>query len=110
MEFFGMNRFHFLAALTWQFTIFLATQMIFPIFSVYVSRWRCRNSSLNSFGKNCTLFKECHENIEFENDYFYSSALEFGWICGPSAYLATFYSQAQFFGVLIGKTCFYLFL
>lgn len=104
MAIFHMNRFHFLAALTWQFTIFFATQMIFSIFSVYVPRWRCRNSSLlNEFSKNCTIYEECQKNIEFENVYFYSTAMEFGWICGPSAYLAAFYGQVQFMGVLLGK-------
>lgn len=28
--------------------------------------------------------------------------MEFEWICGPQVYWATFYSQLQFFGVLIG--------
>lgn len=37
---------------------------------------------------------------------FYSTALEYEWICGPKAYLASLYSQIQFFGVLIGTFLF----
>lgn len=33
---------------------------------------------------------------------FASAALEYGWICGASAYLASLYSQIQFLGVLLG--------
>lgn len=109
MAIFQMNRFHFLAALTWQFSIFFATQMLFPIFSSYVPRWRCTDLSFGKFSdstkfsKNCTLFEECRKSIEFEYEYFYSTALEFDWICGPSSYFTALYSQVQFVGVLLGK-------
>ncbi|KAI1700123.1 sugar transporter domain-containing protein [Ditylenchus destructor] len=92
--------------------------MIFPIFSSYVPRWRCTNSNSssnfylkgapNSFGRDCKAFKECAtpNSIQFEHIYFQSAALEFNWICGSRAYLATLFAQIQFVGVLIGIICF----
>lgn len=37
---------------------------------------------------------------------FHSAALEYDWVCGPSAYWASLYSQIQFFGVLLGTILF----
>ena len=31
---------------------------------------------------------------------------EYGWVCGPNAYLAHLYAQVQFFGVLLGTLVF----
>lgn len=106
---FNANRFHLLAAFTWQFTIFYAIQMLFPIYGVYVPKWRCTTDddsvSATIFAKNCSQYEGCERtSLEFENAYFYSSALEFDWICGSKAYLASLYSQIQFFGLMLGKT------
>ena len=102
------NRFHILVAICWQFTLFFGTQMIFPIFSSYIPRWRCSSSPLSSFSKNCTEYLLCSStnSIEFENMYFESAALEFDWVCGPKAYLVALYAQIQFAGVLIGTFLF----
>ncbi|KAI1704139.1 sugar transporter domain-containing protein [Ditylenchus destructor] len=105
------TRFHFLAAICWQFSMFFATQMIFPIFSSYVPRWRCspvNQTSSEPFARNCSAFQQCSEPniIEYEHIYFQSAALEFNLICGSRRYLATLYAQIQFVGVLIGTVSF----
>ncbi|KAI1703511.1 sugar transporter domain-containing protein [Ditylenchus destructor] len=91
--------------------MFFATQMIFPIFSSYVPRWRC--SSVNQtnsepFARNCSAFQQCSDPnfVEYEHIYFQSAALEFNLICGSRRYLATLYAQIQFVGVLIGTVSF----
>ncbi|KAI1701224.1 sugar transporter domain-containing protein [Ditylenchus destructor] len=114
------NRFHLLVALCMQITVFFATQLIFPIFSSYVPRWRCIdsnhsytssssnfNDTSNFFGRDCKAFKECAEPnfVEFEHIYFQSAALEFDWICGSGAYLAALFAQIQFVGVFLGIVC-----
>ncbi|VDO19117.1 unnamed protein product [Heligmosomoides polygyrus] len=38
---FAINRFHLFVLITWQFSIFFASQQIFPIFSNYVPEWQC---------------------------------------------------------------------
>ena len=96
---FHLNRFHFIVLCTWQFCIFFATQLIFPIFSNYVPQWRCNDNE--TFGKNCNVYESCEE-VEFEHIYFHSAALEFGWICGSNSFYAVLFSQLQFIGVLIG--------
>ncbi|KAI1710190.1 sugar transporter domain-containing protein [Ditylenchus destructor] len=109
------NRFHLLVALFSQFTYFFATQMIFPIFTSYVPRWRCSSgnhsdliSPSNSFGRDCKAFQECSapNSIQYEHIYFESAALEFDWICGSRAYLATLFAQIQFIGVFTGIVTF----
>ena len=87
---FGINRFHACVLLCWQFAIFFASQMLFPIFSNFVPRWRC-NVTANfspTFDRDCAAFSQCPEgSVEFEPGLpFRSAALEFDWICGPSAY------------------------
>jgi MFS family permease len=57
------------------------------------------------FGKNCDLMKSCPHGIEFENKYFESSALEFGWFC-DGAYYASLYAQLKAIGILIGTPIF----
>uniref|UniRef100_A0A1I7YL87 MFS domain-containing protein n=1 Tax=Steinernema glaseri TaxID=37863 RepID=A0A1I7YL87_9BILA len=94
------NRFHLLVFATWQFTIFFASQQIFPIFSNYVPQWRCDESE--PFGKNCTSYLACRRPVQFENMAFHSAALEYDWVCGSRAYLASLFSQIQFAGVLCG--------
>lgn len=64
--------------------------MLFPIFSMYVPRWRCNlaneTSSGKEFSKDCNVYKSCDPAfIEFENDYFDSMALEFDWFCGNNS-------------------------
>ncbi|KAI1700125.1 sugar transporter domain-containing protein [Ditylenchus destructor] len=109
------NRFHLLLAICFQFTTFFDTQLIFPIFSSYVPRWRCSNNNksnlddaLNLFGRDCKAFKECAtpNSIEYEHIYFASAALEFDWVCGSRAYLATLFPQVQFVGVFLGVVIF----
>lgn len=107
---FGINRFHACVLLCWQFAIFFASQMLFPIFSNFVPRWRC-NVTANfspSFDRDCAAFSQCPEgSVEFEPGLpFRSAALEFDWICGPSAYKRALFSQAQFAGVLVGTLSF----
>ncbi|KAK0415970.1 hypothetical protein QR680_012224 [Steinernema hermaphroditum] len=97
---FHANRFHLLVFVAWQFTIFFATQQIFPIFSNYVPKWRCGESE--PFGKNCSAYLACEGKPQFEDIAFHSAALEFDWVCGPRAYLASLFSQIQFAGVLCG--------
>lgn len=87
-----------------EFSIFFASQQIFPIFSNYVPNWRC--SEDEPFAKNCTAYELCEGKVQFESQYFHSTALEYGWICGPKAYLASLYSQIQFGGVLLGTIVF----
>ncbi|KAH7731658.1 major facilitator superfamily protein [Aphelenchoides avenae] len=101
---FHITRFHALVLLTWQFSIFFASQQIFPIFSNYVPNWRC--SEDEPFAKNCTAYELCEETVQFESLYFHSTALEYKWICGSKAYLASLYSQIQFGGVLLGTILF----
>ncbi|KAK0415971.1 hypothetical protein QR680_012225 [Steinernema hermaphroditum] len=97
---FNINRFHAFVLVTWQFSIFFASQQIFPIFSNYVPKWRCGESE--PFGKNCSAYLACEGKHEFEDIAFHSAALEFDWVCGPRAYLASLFSQIQFAGVLCG--------
>lgn len=97
---FNINRFHLFVLITWQFSIFFASQQIFPIFSNYIPQWRC--NSQQAFAKNCTVFESCKGAVQYEYEYFHSAALEFDWICGDYAYLRALFSQVQFFGVLIG--------
>lgn len=78
--------------------------MIFPIFSNYIPKWRC--SPTEKFSKDCDIYLACNDTIEFENEYFYSSAMQFNWVCGAESYLVAFYSQMQFIGVLIGTVTF----
>ncbi|KAF7627328.1 MFS domain-containing protein [Meloidogyne graminicola] len=111
-NFFDFNRFHFYILLCWQFGIFFAAQMVFPIFSNYLPKWKCNliNSTTinNDFTRNCSIFKQCPEDlIEFEeNIQFHSAAMEYRWICGAQAYKQALFSQAQFSGVLIGTLTF----
>lgn len=77
---------------------------MFPIFSNYIPKWRCNTTQ--EFTKSCAVYEECNGEVEFENDYFHSTAMEFEWICGAKAYWASFYSQVQFFGVLAGTVLF----
>ncbi|CAG9536879.1 unnamed protein product, partial [Cercopithifilaria johnstoni] len=97
---YSINRFHIFVLITWQFSIFFASQMIYPIFLNYIPQWRC--STNQSFSNNCTIFQSCKNSIEFDEIAFFSAALEYGWICGPSAYLPSLLSQIQFLGVLLG--------
>uniref|UniRef100_A0A1I7YLX4 MFS domain-containing protein n=1 Tax=Steinernema glaseri TaxID=37863 RepID=A0A1I7YLX4_9BILA len=97
---FNINRFHAFVLVTWQFSIFFASQQIFPIFSNYVPQWRCDESE--PFGKNCTSYLACRRPVQFENMAFHSAALEYDWVCGSRAYLASLFSQIQFAGVLCG--------
>ncbi|KAH7719789.1 Protein K11D9.3 [Aphelenchoides avenae] len=101
---YNVNRFFILAAIAWQFNVFLGTQGIFAIFSNYVPRWRC--SANESFARNCDVFVSCPEAVQFENHDFYSAALEFGWICGPSRHLLALQSQANYVGILLGTLLF----
>lgn len=94
-----VNTFNLLVFFLWQSKSFMGTQMIFAIFSNYVSKWRCEG--IGNYGKNCTIFNSgC--KLEYENNYFYSAALKFGWVCSDDSYMVAFSSQLQFFGVLIG--------
>uniref|UniRef100_A0A0K0F9L5 Solute carrier family 22 member 15 (inferred by orthology to a human protein) n=1 Tax=Strongyloides venezuelensis TaxID=75913 RepID=A0A0K0F9L5_STRVS len=98
-----INTFNILIFLLWQSQSFMATQLIFPIFSNYVSKWRC--NGVGNFDKNCTIYNSgC--KIEYENNYFYSASVNFGWICSDNSYLITFSSQLQFFGVFLGTIIF----
>ena len=76
---FEINRFHALVLLTWQFAILFASQMIFPIFSNYIPKWRCDPNE--PFAKNCEVYERCRNTtkLEFEYEYFHSSAMEFDW-------------------------------
>lgn len=127
---FGINRFQFCAMLTWFFALFMDTQMIFPIYSNYLPRWKCSEfsnqtsvfhdksnisttlpliSSSSEFSRDCSIYSSCSPaHLQFEQPIlFYSSALEFGWICGTnSAYHRALYSQVIFAGVILGTICF----
>uniref|UniRef100_A0A0N5A5R7 MFS domain-containing protein n=1 Tax=Parastrongyloides trichosuri TaxID=131310 RepID=A0A0N5A5R7_PARTI len=98
-----VNTFNVLVFLLWQSTNFLAVQNIFPIFSNYVPKWRCKGNE--SFDKNCTIFNSgC--NLEYENNYFSSASIKFGWVCSEQSFLPSLQSQLQFFGVLLGTVVF----
>ncbi|PIC42649.1 hypothetical protein B9Z55_009658 [Caenorhabditis nigoni] len=100
---FDINRFHLLVLLTWQFSIFFASQQIFPIFSNYVPQWKCGDSEPTS---DCDVYQTCKANLTFVNVAFKSAAMEYDWICGKSAYLKSLFSQIQFAGVLCGTFSF----
>lgn len=100
----NINRFHLTALFTWQFCSFFAVQQIFAVFANYVPKWRC--SSNQSFSSSCEVFLDCDGHVEYEEMPFFSAAIEFQWVCGPSVYLASLFSQVQFFGVLIGTFVF----
>lgn len=71
MTFFNITRFHIFVMVYWQLSKFMAAQMLFPIFSNYVPKWRC--NSAQEFGKNCSLMAECVGDVEYENNYFKSA-------------------------------------
>lgn len=71
MTLFNINRFHLFAMTFWLLAKFLTVQMMFPIFSNYVPKWRC--TATQKFGNNCTLYEECVDGVEFENNYFQSA-------------------------------------
>ncbi|KAL7078014.1 hypothetical protein ACQ4LE_002464 [Meloidogyne hapla] len=108
--FFGFNRFHYCVLLCWLFGIFFGAQMLFPIFSNYIPKWKCllNNSSINEFTRDCLIYQQCpQEFIQFEENIpFHSAAIEFGWFCGANAYKRALFSQIQFSGVLIGTLTF----
>lgn len=87
-----MNKFHFIVFLTWQFGIFFAVQQIFPIFMKYKPKWKCvepKDDGDNStllypaiFSDNCTIYRSCPKaHLVFDQVAFYSTAMEFDWIC-----------------------------
>uniref|UniRef100_A0A0N5CH61 MFS domain-containing protein n=1 Tax=Strongyloides papillosus TaxID=174720 RepID=A0A0N5CH61_STREA len=98
-----INPFNILVFVLWQSQSFMSVQMIFPIFSNYVSKWRC--DGVGDFSKNCTIYNSgC--KIEYENNHFNSAAIAFGWICSDISYLMAFSSQLQFFALLLGTIFF----
>uniref|UniRef100_A0AC35TS52 MFS domain-containing protein n=1 Tax=Rhabditophanes sp. KR3021 TaxID=114890 RepID=A0AC35TS52_9BILA len=103
---YGVNRFHLIVLLVWQLTIFLGSQNIFGIFSNYVPKWRCLdNSTSREFSKDCLVFNS-NCTIEYQNNYFYSAAVHFKWVCSDLAYLTSVQSQVQFVGLLLGTIIF----
>uniref|UniRef100_A0AC35TT51 MFS domain-containing protein n=1 Tax=Rhabditophanes sp. KR3021 TaxID=114890 RepID=A0AC35TT51_9BILA len=106
---YGVTRFHLIVLVVWQLTMFLSIQMIFGIFSNYVPQWRCLdnndNSTSRAFSKDCLVFNS-NCTIEYENNYFYSAAVHFKWVCSDLAYLTSVQSQVQFVGVLLGTVIF----
>ncbi|EYC46052.1 hypothetical protein Y032_0410g953 [Ancylostoma ceylanicum] len=103
MTFYDLNRFHLVVLSTWIFASFFAAQQIFAIFSNYSPKWKCGDGKIS---QDCTIFKECRNNLTFYDDYFQSAAMEFGWICSENSYLMAAFSQIQFFGVLVGTFTF----
>ncbi|CAB3402410.1 unnamed protein product [Caenorhabditis bovis] len=99
---FDINRFHMLVLITWQFSIFFASQQIFPIFSNYLPQFQCGDGEPTS---DCDVYRSCKSNITFVNVAFQSAAMEFNWIC-DDLYYQTFFSQTQFAGVLCGTFSF----
>uniref|UniRef100_A0A158R4N3 MFS domain-containing protein n=1 Tax=Syphacia muris TaxID=451379 RepID=A0A158R4N3_9BILA len=104
---FDINLFHLFVLITWQFSIFFGSQMIFPIFSNYTPRWRCGSES--SFGTDCNVYRNC-TNIQFEDASSYcrmheSAVLEYDWIC-DNRWKASLFEQVQFVGVLLGTQIF----
>lgn len=77
----GINRFQFCAMLSWSFTLFFGTQMIFSIYSIYIPRWKCLETSCHTsqttnyttpisnhtttttdphiFSRDCAMYKCC---------------------------------------------------
>ncbi|KAI6184832.1 hypothetical protein M3Y97_00638500 [Aphelenchoides bicaudatus] len=107
MAFFNITRFHLLVMLYWQFSMYMISQMLFPIFGIYVPKWRCMSGMSNqTYAKDCKLFAECNGNVEFENNFFQSAALEFDWTCGQAAHFTTVYIQIQFVGIILGTLVF----
>uniref|UniRef100_F1L4M1 Major facilitator superfamily (MFS) profile domain-containing protein n=1 Tax=Ascaris suum TaxID=6253 RepID=F1L4M1_ASCSU len=99
-----INRFYFLAFLTWQFCILYVTQQIFGIFANYTPKWRC--DANETFNSDCDVFAACEGGVEFEESAFQSASMDFEWICGSQAYVAALYNQLSFFGVLVGTFSF----
>lgn len=61
---FNINRFYFFALLTWQFALFFSSQMIYPIFSNYLPKWRCSRNE--TFTSDCHIYLSCNQTVEFE--------------------------------------------
>ncbi|CAB3409923.1 unnamed protein product [Caenorhabditis bovis] len=102
--FFGINRFHICALLTWQIAIFFAGQNVFGIFANYSPRWSCGNST---FGKNCAILEKCpKEQLKYAENEFQSAAMDFEWICGSKSFYGRLFTQIQFVGVLLGTVTF----
>jgi hypothetical protein len=99
-----INRFHVIVFFTWQLCNYSMMQQLFPIFSNYSPRFRCGGSNDSAaFDKNCTALAECPADmVEYEDQPFYSTVLEFDLACGPHAYIPSLITSMQFFGVLIG--------
>jgi hypothetical protein len=68
---FNIDRFHICVMLYWQLSKFIMAQMLFPMFSNYVPKWRC--SADQEFSKNCSLMAACSGGVEYENSYFQSA-------------------------------------
>ncbi|VDD95558.1 unnamed protein product [Enterobius vermicularis] len=96
--FFEINRFHLFVLITWQFSIFFGSQMIFSIFSNYTPRWRC--GSKGPFTFDCSVYANCTD-IQFEDRMHESAVLEYNMIC-KNSWKASLFDQVQFFGVLLG--------
>ncbi|CAJ0581031.1 unnamed protein product, partial [Mesorhabditis spiculigera] len=101
---FGINRFHFLLLVTWQFTMYFASQMIFSIFANYYPRWQQPDTL--AYTKDCGVYNMYNgTTVALEPPAYSSAALEFHWIC-QTEYFQTFFSQAVFAGVLLGTFSF----
>ncbi|KAL3116316.1 hypothetical protein niasHT_002399 [Heterodera trifolii] len=103
---FGINRFHLCALLTWQFAIFFASQMLFPVSLCRVgiastadnngtSHDLSSTKNLQEFSRDCVVFTSCPAGqLQFEQPIpFHSTALQFVWLCGADAYKRALYSQ-----------------
>ncbi|EFP09944.1 hypothetical protein CRE_11551 [Caenorhabditis remanei] len=102
---YDVNRFHIFAFITWQFANFFGSQNIFGIYSNHVPKWKCGNDSQPT--KDCKVYSSCPKNkLMFVDPAFYSAAIEFDWICGSSSFNQSFFTQIQYFGVLIGTLLF----
>jgi hypothetical protein len=96
MTVYNLNRFHAIVFVTWQFVLIFALQTLFPIFTNFVPKWRCMSkNSTSDFSHNCEIFENCPKEFLFFEEVFYSTALEFGWICTGSKKNAYFWLFCQ---------------
>ena len=84
MTLYNLNRFHVFVFVTWQFALIFILQNLFPIFSNFIPRWQCfvKNATTASqFSNDCRIYNACPKKFLRFEEVFYSTAVEFQWIC-----------------------------
>lgn len=106
----NINRFHWLCFVLWQFGLFYACQLIFPIFYNFHPGLSCDDPGFTFSKPKCKLSKVqiCTEltancsNIHIQSAPFHSMVQDFKMFCGSKAYDAAWIATIQFIGALVG--------